>query len=127
MKVSTLKRKLDGIFSEYVRRKHADRGYVNCCSCGKRMRWQDVHAGHFVSRRHNSLRYDERNVHPQCAFCNSFREGNPAGYAKYLVDMYGKEILDELAKEQRKHKKFTPKELEELIKVYKQKLKELDE
>lgn len=40
---------LDRIFSEYIRRRDADKdGFVRCISCGRRIRWEDADCGHLV-------------------------------------------------------------------------------
>jgi len=75
--------------SELVRRKE------KCCyTCGAGGPWQDHHAGHFVHR--NCLDYDLRNIHRQCAGCNTFRHGNLAVYAEKLIKDYGAGIIGEL-------------------------------
>jgi len=51
--------------------------------------------------------------------------GNRGRYATYIIDKYGREVLDELHKLEHSEKKFTVGELEELAKEYKQKLKEI--
>jgi len=74
--------------------------------------------GHFVSRQHNSLRYDEKNCHCQCVGCNMFKSGATDAYALHLTDTYGKEILRYFATKKREMHQFTPKELEEIIEKY---------
>ena len=71
--------------------------------------------GHFISRNHNGGRFDERNTNPQCRKCNRFREGNKAGYAVFLQEKYGPQIISELNQLQYTIKRFTPEELQELI------------
>lgn len=116
----TIKNELDRIFSTYIRLKGAnENGICRCISCGNRDRWQDMDAGHFINRKHLSLRWSERNVHAQCRKCNRFDEGNVIGYTKAMIKKYGIEILDEL-----EVKKFTPYnparfDLETMIKHYK--------
>lgn len=117
--VKSLKSKLDRIFSEYIRRRDADKnGYVQCCTCGLTFHWTDVDAGHLISRRHNTTRYHEKNCHSQCRPCN--RGGcRSTAYYQYVVKRYGTEVLDELSKLEHQTKKWTTWELEELIEKYK--------
>ena len=71
--VTVLKKKLDTIFSKYIRLKDANAlGFVDCYTCGITKQWQKdgMQAGHFMSRKHTITRYDERNVKPQCYTCN---------------------------------------------------------
>lgn len=110
------KHKLDKIFSKYVRLKNADKnGYNTCASCGKREHWKDMDAGHFVSRNHYTLRWDERNVWPQCKYCNRFRNGNIDEYAIFMIDKYGPDILKELNQEKHKIAKYSQQEYEDMI------------
>ena len=66
---SKLIKKLDTVFSQYVRLSNADdRGYCTCVTCGKKGQMEDRRnnqAGHFISRANYSTRWDERNVKPQ--------------------------------------------------------------
>ena len=71
--VSSLKKKLDIIFSKYIRLKDADpSGNVECYTCGVVKQWEKdgMQAGHFMSRKHTITRWDEQNVKPQCYTCN---------------------------------------------------------
>jgi len=121
--VSYLKKKLDNIFSQYIRLKEADEyGYVYCCTCKQRFFWKDVDCGHFIHRSANSTRYDERNVAPQCRACN--RGGNRnASYILYLTGKYGNDIIRQLAKLECTTKRWSEEELRDLIKTYTEKVK----
>jgi hypothetical protein len=124
----TLKNKADKVFSEYIRRSHADEGgTVSCVSCGKLMFWKESQCGHYVKRQYQSLRYDIRNAAPQCARCNMFLGGAMDEFAVYLTKKYGHEILDELASLKRQVVKRTRADWEALIELYKSKLAGLGE
>lgn len=92
----------DKYFSLYIRLKHADfeTGTCKCCTCGKVIPWKSpngtTHAGHYISRKNQSTRYDERNVHPQCISCNSFNEGKHPEYGQFLNETYGGGTTDAL-------------------------------
>ena len=48
-----LEKKLDRIFSNWVRRRHADQGgTVECVTCRKIFHFSEVHAGHYIKRQH---------------------------------------------------------------------------
>jgi hypothetical protein len=118
--MSTLVKKADTAFSRYVRLKHSDEsGTCSCVTCGKLMHWKEAHAGHFVSRRHMSLRWDERNVFPQCCGCNTFNAGALDEYSAYIIRTYGHSTFDDLLKMKRQTKKWTRAEIEDLIVKYK--------
>lgn len=70
-----------------------------------------------------ALRWDERNVHAQCRSCNRFDEGNAAGYTMFMLDKYGKSVVD-MIQAQKIPYKWTDGELDILIKEYKRKVKE---
>ena len=123
---ATLIKKLDKIFSEYVRRRDAKDGVARCVTCGKYDDWKRVHAGHFIVRQHKTTRWDERNVWPQCVSCNSFHEGAKDEYSLFLVRKYGPQILEELNRHKHSIFKLDKLWLETLIKEYQGKLMELN-
>lgn len=101
---SWLKDKADEVFSRYVRTR--DQG--TCITCGIQKPISEMQAGHYVSRRHLSTRFDEWNVNCQCVSCNVFLKGNMVKYSRALMDKYGDEIiktLDDLSKQKRQMKK----------------------
>lgn len=72
-----------------------------CISCGKGegASWngQDFHAGHFLSTgARPELRFDEANVHKQCAACNTHLSGNLILYRVGLVGRIGQAEVDRL-------------------------------
>lgn len=81
-----------------------------------------MHAGHFISRRHNATLFDEMNVHAQCAGCNTFRNGQPHIYAAKLIQKYGEKEFQNLVRRSLIVKKFTRQELLSLIEIYKKQL-----
>ena len=121
---SKLVKKLDVVFSQYVRLSNADdRGYCTCVTCGKKGHWKNggIQAGHFISRKHYSTRWDERNVKPQCVACNVYRAGEQYKYSLYLGNNLSKKLLEK----SRELRKFTNIELEEMIADYSERLKKL--
>jgi hypothetical protein len=125
--VSSLRKKINVVFSEYIRRSHADaNGYVRCCSCGLHMHWKNSEAGHYRKRGFGPTCYDERNVHPQCHRCNHFLDGNESAYAVYLVKRYGAYMIEYLYLKSTEPWKWRVTEMREVLKHYKQKLSELD-
>ena len=123
---STLKKKLDRIFSEWVRRRFADsRGFAICVSCGKASHWKSLHAGHFVSRVRLATRWDPENVNPQCPRDNIFLAGNAVGYARWLENRYGPSIFAALDERSRRPMKFSRGDLQAMIEEYSEKLKGL--
>jgi len=122
VKLSTLKSKLDKIFSEYIRRRDVDdhTGFGNCIDCGRETPFAEGDAGHFVGRRHFSTRWDEDNVHFQHRYCNRFLNGRQYEYGKALGYK-----ADELVQKSHKVAKFDATHLQYLIDIYKDKLSDL--
>ncbi len=117
--VARLRRKLDAVYSTYLRKNGADeRGIASCYTCGVKKHWKDLQCGHYISRSYNQLRFDPRNTKIQCVGCNIFKNGNIDEYALKLTEEYGLQILKELAEEKRKIRQFTVQELTDLIKKY---------
>ena len=113
--------KLDSVFSEYIRRRYAKDDMAKCVTCGKVDHWKNQQAGHFMSRKHYSTRWDEENVQVQCAGCNVFRAGE-----QYKVSLYlGQEKSEELLLKCHKTVKLSDVDLLEMIDTYKQKIAEL--
>jgi len=121
--VKQLKKILWRIVSEYIRRR--DKGI--CFTCGAKKDWKDMHAGHFVPKgSYSDTEFEETNIHCQCPKCNTFLGGNLTEYTIRMIDMYGRDYVDELMRRKHITKKWTKEELKELIEYYKIKLAELD-
>ena len=119
---SKLVKKLDTVFSQYIRLSNADNnGYCTCVTCNKTFHWKEIQAGHFISRKHYSIRWDERNVKPQCVACNVYRAGEQYKYSLFL----GSEVANVLYLQSKEIVKFTNYELEDMINDYSEKLKKI--
>jgi len=119
---SKLVKKLDTVFSQYIRLSNADNnGYCTCVTCNKTFHWKAIQAGHFMSRKHYSIRWDERNVKPQCVACNVYRAGEQYKYSLFL----GKEVSNVLYLQSKEIVKFTNYELEDMINDYSERLKKI--
>jgi hypothetical protein len=122
-----LVKKLDRVFSRFIRMRHADKcGTVTCVTCGVNKHFSEVHAGHFVKRQHMAIRFDTRNVHVQCVKCNLYMGGAQDEYAAYIIKEYGADTLDELLRLKRTSMKWLRSDLEEMITVYESKVKKLE-
>lgn len=122
--LAQLKNELQIIFNEFIRLR--DKGKP-CISCGK---FHKLQAGHFFAvSGYDGLRYDEDNVHGECAHCNGFDQSHLISYAdnlKYRIGMTRYLRLKKRAKDYKKNgNKFMKYELEEKIKEYRKKIKTL--
>ena len=125
--ISKLKKKLDVLFSQYIRRRNADHlGRVKCFTCGIEKHWKEQQAGHFQSRSHHSTRWDEVNVQVQCVKCNMYRQGEQYKFGLYLDDRFGDGTAEELENRAKTIVKLNRVDYEEAIERYKQKINELD-
>lgn len=60
-------KKLDGVYSRYIRKTKADKnGMATCITCGKVAPWQELQCGHYFSRSKLPTRWDDDNCFPQC-------------------------------------------------------------
>lgn len=110
-------------FNHYIRLR--DKGNV-CISCQKPAKKENC--GHFFNaNNHWNVRFDEDNCHLQCEYCNTFLSGNLIEYQKHLINKIGQEKYDSLDEKARKTRKFTISEIQEITKVYKEKIKKLKE
>lgn len=87
--------------------------------------WQDIDAGHFYSRRHRSVRWDEMNVHPECKRCNRFDTDHLHGYFKFMIDRYGVDKMQELTDIKNTTQKFNKFDLSVMILNYNDLVKQL--
>ena len=115
-------KKLDKVFSEYIRQRTANvNGYVSCVTCGKTDHWKNMDAGHFISRKHLSTRWHDQNVQVQCKSCNVFRYGEQYKFSLWLGADKSKELYD-LSK---KTLKLDNYDLQDLIKIYEERCAEI--
>lgn len=115
---SKIVKKLDSIFSQYIRLKDSENEYATCFTCGKSDHWKKLQNGHFQSRRHYSTRWDEVNCQVQCAGCNVFRQGEQFIFSKNLDLKYGKGTAENLQIQAGQIIKLSDSELQEMIKDY---------
>lgn len=109
------------VFNRYIRLRDAR---LPCISCGRHHTGQ-YHAGHYLTvGARPELRFEELNVHKQCAPCNDHLSGNIALYRINLIKKIG---IDNVEWLEGKHesKKYTIDEIKEIISTYKQKIKEM--
>ena len=117
---STLVKKLDDVFSEFIRLRDSNKdGMCQCISCGRVHYWKEIQNGHYMSRRYMSTRFDEMNCNAQCVACNIFNQGNIQMYRKNLIKKIGEKNVDYLEyKAKATIKRYSVFELQELIKYY---------
>jgi 4-hydroxy-3-methylbut-2-en-1-yl diphosphate synthase IspG/GcpE len=116
---SKVVKKLDAVFSQYIRLRDSVNEISTCFTCGKTDHWKKLQNGHFMSRRHYSTRWDETNCQVQCAGCNVFRYGEQYKFSIGLDQKYGEGTADEMLQQSKQIIKLSTEELEDLINKYK--------
>jgi hypothetical protein len=124
--ISKLKKELDTWFSLYIRLKYSNEyGMVQCYTSGRVYHYKQIHAGHFMSRRHLSTRWCEQNVKPQSAADNLFGQGEQFKFGMLLDSEYGEGTAVELQIKARQSFKMSRVDYEEKISYYKKLVKNL--
>lgn len=119
-------KKADKYFSLYIRLRNAINGqYCQCVTCGSVKHYKEMQLGHWRRRGLQPTRYDERNCAPQCVRCNKWRSGEPERFEEYLVQKYGKDVVDELRQRSLFRQKRTQKDFEWIALEYYQKMKSI--
>ena len=114
--LKSLKRKLDKVFSQWIRKRDAlPNGIGICITCNRAAVLQ---AGHFIPRQHHATRWHADNVWGQCAGCNCWGHGQQAAYYVALVKRIGQKRVDELMRLRHTTVKYTRSELGEMIAKY---------
>lgn len=112
---------LQKVFNTYIRTRDKNKP---CISCGQVLIGK-YDAGHyFTVGSYPNLRFNEDNVHGQCVACNQHKHGNVAEYAIRLPDRIGQERYNKLLEERNNSLHLSTEDIKELIKKYKQKIKE---
>ena len=114
-------------FSRYIRLRDSDsNGIATCFTCGKRLKWDDgMQAGHFIGRREQSVKFDEKNVHAQCIECNHFNAGKQFEYGLQLDRKYGDGTATKLLIQSKQLCKRGDFEIKELTKHYRKEVERL--
>jgi len=115
-----LEKKLDDIIRLILKKQYP----LICVTCGRHVDWYKprtnaygLQVGHYISRRFKAVRWDLRNVHPQCSSCNWKHRNNPAPYTAFLIRTYGKEVIVYLEEKAQKDRvvKISVIELRQLL------------
>lgn len=123
-KGADLKKKLDKVFSQYIRLRDMLPGTTlfRCISCGKVYPIGNADCGHYINRKHMSTRFSEVNCNAQCRQCNRFDEGNMSGYRLGLIRKYGEQRVAFLEAQKYETRKYFDYEYEALIAHYKKEI-----
>ena len=80
-------------FNAFIRLRDASQPCISC----RRFHQGEWHAGHYLSTgARPELRFDESNVHKQCAPCNAHLHGNLVLYREGLIERRGADVVARL-------------------------------
>ena len=108
------------VFNQYIRLRDK---YKPCVSCDSKLGVK-FDAGHYFSSVHKAVTFDEDNVHGQCVACNQYKHGNLLNYQIGIEKRIGADRLLTLHEKAYQTRKYSADELKEIIKTYKQKIKD---
>jgi len=111
------------VVNKYIRER--DKDELNCISCGKVINGVR-HASHFMSSGgHSSVRFNTDNIWVSCYKCNVMLSGNQLPYRIRLIEKIGIDRVEYIERIANETRRYSIEELKEIIKEFKQKLKEL--
>lgn len=126
MKQTALVKKLDKVFSQYIRLRDSKDGEVGACvTCSKVEKIKEMDCGHFQSRDRANTRWDDKNANLQCTYCNKYRSGEQYLHGVIIDVRHGKGTAERLHISAKIAKKWHPHELALLLKFYEQALEVL--
>jgi len=116
------------IFNKFCRIRDC-RGEIGgvCITCKKYYPFAQLQGGHFIPSTYSAVQFDERNVNAQCVGCNMFKRGNLIEYFPAMERKYKRKVVDELLSMKHELKKWRTWELEEMIVLYREETKRLQE
>lgn len=123
--ISYYKKKLDSVFSIYIRLIHSHNGKCSCYTCGKVLPIKKIQNGHFVSRQYLATRWDENNCRPQCWGCNGYGLGKPLDFEERLKKELGNSVVERMKAKRHEIWKLDAAWYLEKIEHYKTLVKEL--
>lgn len=120
-------RKLDDVFSDFIRiRDSDDQGICKCITCGDLKHWTQMDCGHFVTRDNYGCRWEEENCNAQCPHCNRFKSGLQYEHGLAIDKKYKKPGTANLLVIKGKSPcNFEDFEIETMVKYYRNAVKEL--
>ena len=124
LNLSSLKKKADRLFSEYIRIKYSDNNWIaTCVSCGKEDHYKNMHNAHFIERWCMKRRWEEDNCRPACPWCNTYRkEYHLRMFTIYQIKRLWLKKVEQMSADRYKVHKLRKSDLIELIEELKNKL-----
>lgn len=119
-------RKLDEVFSLFIRLRDSDKnGVCKCITSGEFVHWQACDAGHFITRDNFATRWDEQNVNAQSRQDNRFLSGRQFEHGLAIDKKHGPGTASKLLVKSRGVCNWLDIELEQMYNYYKAEVKNL--
>lgn len=106
--------------NDFIRLRDKDE---QCISCDKQLKGK-FDSGHYFNTSYSNVRFNEFNIHGQCVNCNKHKHGNLLEYQIGIEKRIGGVELFELHQQAHIKKSWNKDELNEIIYIYKKKIKE---
>lgn len=119
-------KKLDTVFSLYIRHKYAKDGMVECYTCNAVKPVKEIQNGHFISRAIYTTRWSEDNCRPQCYSCNCCHHGRQYEFGEYLKSEIGVEAFENLWNSRHSLSNFSVSDYQDKIEYYAKQLSNLE-
>lgn len=121
-----LTKKLDKVFSAYIRLRDAmPNGCFRCISCGQIKRFEQGDCGHYHSRTHMGTRWEPDNCNMECRSCNRVSSDHLIGYRRNLIEKIGFDRVNRLEVLARSSKHWQDFELKDKIEYFTREVKRL--
>jgi hypothetical protein len=115
----------DKWFSYFIRLRDSDsNGYCLCCTCGHVQYWKHLDCGHY-SKRNKAHRFNEKNCHAQCKYCNNYMKGEADKHAQHINKLYGEGTAELLRGTENKLRNLNRLQLITMIEEYKLRAKNI--
>jgi hypothetical protein len=111
-------KKLDKVFSLYIRHKYAKDGMVRCYTCTAMKPPKEMQCGHFISRSYYILRWEEDNARPQCASCNLYHQGQQYEFGRRLEKEIGIGRIEQMMEIKNQPARFSIADYQDMIAKY---------
>jgi 5-methylcytosine-specific restriction endonuclease McrA len=113
-----LVKKLDKVFSVWIRSRGSINGMNECYTCGSVRPLKQLQCGHFISRTYYTTRWEPDNCRPQCISCNMYNQGQQYLFGKKLEIELGAGRVEQLQEIKSQPSFFSLTDYQEMIEFY---------
>lgn len=130
LSLSKEKTRADMIMSIYIRFRDClettnTLEFGRCFTCNKTYEYIQLQNGHFIGRAKTNTRFSEDNCNIQCFNCNMTLGGNYIIYTTKIIDIHGRQFVEELKERGKTSKQFKAIDMIDVQNHFLAKIKEL--